>query len=113
MFACSEFGRGAIAPLVTLGASLATLLLWPLLGMKLNIKNAEKSIMFCMIAGAIAIFLSAFTSIKFAGPGVSGFLTSATIFSFVALQSKATLYRESLQNIPTSESTLRLQNRHA
>ncbi|MCB0317570.1 MAG: sodium:solute symporter family protein [Bdellovibrionales bacterium] len=54
-FALSESGRGAIVPLVTLGASIAALFIWPLIGM-FNIKSnnplpviAAIAVGFCVI----------------------------------------------------------------
>ncbi len=83
ILACSEFGRGAIAPLVTLGASFATLLLWPLLGIRLGWAADAESAIVAIVLGAIAILVSVFTAWGqqyLPGPGVSGFFSAGFVY---------------------------------
>lgn len=75
-FCLSETGRGAITPLVTLGASLATLMLWPLLGLKFD-WIGRKTAIFAMLAGLGVIVCQ--------GGAAVAFLTSATILFLVRL----------------------------
>jgi Na+/proline symporter len=82
-FAMSETGRGAIAPLVTLGASLATLFLWPLLGIFCFSKVRNVGIMATMLIGFFAILLDLITNFTDAlpiGPATLAFCCSAVIF---------------------------------
>ena len=83
--ALSPIGRGAITPLVTLGASLATLSLWPLLGLHPLINLGTKGVYHSIILGLGAIILFKFSSISdivpigFATAGFSsGLLTFST-----------------------------------
>ena len=84
--ALSDLGRGAIAPLVTVGASLATLLLWPLLGLYFGLHRSPRAMAVVVVAGATAVFASiggpssVFLPV---GPGVAGFVTSALAFAGV------------------------------
>ena len=55
LFALSPLGRGYLAPLVTLGATFATLLLWPLLGM-FSWKNATPAgVMTTLMVGTVTV----------------------------------------------------------
>ncbi len=68
LFALSDLGSGAIIPLVTLGASLATLLLWPLIGMFIWKGATREGVIAGMGCGLLAILLTRFTSLGTALP---------------------------------------------
>ncbi|MEZ4753754.1 MAG: sodium:solute symporter family protein [Bdellovibrionota bacterium] len=84
VFSLSDTGRGAIVPLVTLGASIATLFLWPLLGM-FTLKSVDsRPVLIALILGFTAIFFSKFFGIQGpfgTGSGTLGFLFGALGFS--------------------------------
>jgi SSS family solute:Na+ symporter len=84
LFGITTVGRGAITPWVTLGASLATLLLWPLLGMFVWPTSA-RSVCTAMSLGFAAICAARFTPLGQALPfgfATAGFLAGS--LSFVA-----------------------------
>ena len=90
-FALSEAGRGAIVPLVTLGASIATLFLWPLIGCFYWKRATEAGALSAMVLGFVAIVLLHFTTLKETlpfGAGTAGFIVGACAFVVVSLLSK-------------------------
>ena len=81
LFALSPTGRGAMAPLVTLGASFATLFLWPLLGMFYFKRLGKNEIMTTMLIGLTTICLVEFSKINFFfGSGTLGFISALAVF---------------------------------
>ena len=95
IFVLSDFGRGAIAPLTTVGASFATLFLWPFIGM-FYWKQANKySAFWSMFLGFAAIIVTQFTSLGESlpiGSATVGFLVG--LITFVSM----TVLAHSLSN---------------
>ncbi len=90
-FALSEVGRGAMTPLVTLGASFATLFLWPLLDMFYFKTLGKSEILLTMLAGVVAICTVKITSIGSSlgiGVGAAGFTVSLTVFLFCLIRER-------------------------
>ncbi|MCB0332637.1 MAG: sodium:solute symporter family protein, partial [Bdellovibrionales bacterium] len=88
LFALSPNGRGAMAPLVTLGASFATLFLWPLVGMFYMQAVSSRTVFVTMCSGAIAILATKFTVLSEwlpFGSGTAGFLCGLIVFLCGAL----------------------------
>ena len=86
-FALSETGRGAMAPLVTLGASIATLFLWPLVGMFYWKSATSTGVLAAMSSGFIAICLTKLTPLAQIlpfGPGTAGFTVGFLVFITVS-----------------------------
>ena len=82
IIALSNFGSGAMIPLVTLGASVATLLFWPLLGMTFFKKTDSFGVFLSYGMGILGIFLSVITTWLPFGPGTAGFIGGAIGFIF-------------------------------
>lgn len=82
-FALSEIGRGAITPLVTLGASFATLLIWPLINFRF-LKNTNPLVLILtLIIGFSSIIISNFTewlSFQSIGSATISFILSLVTF---------------------------------
>lgn len=83
LFAITAIGRGAIVPWVTLGASIATLLLWPFLGMFLGKRVSATGVLTAMGLGLLAICTTRFTDSGDALPfgyATAGFLVGGASF---------------------------------
>ena len=83
LFAVTAIGRGAITPWVTLGASIATLLLWPFLGIFVWKRASTQSVITAMCLGFLAICLTRFTALGNLLPfgfATAGFLVGAVCF---------------------------------
>ncbi len=86
LFALSPAGRGAIVPLVTLGASFATLLLWPLIYFRLGYSSRSVEVSIIMLFGFIAIVLNQFGFIGLnIGSGTAGFVFSLSTMILVEI----------------------------
>jgi SSS family solute:Na+ symporter len=86
LFAVTAIGRGAITPWVTLGASIATLLLWPFLGMFVWKRASTQSVISAMCLGFLAICLTRFTALGNLLPfgfATAGFLVGGVCFLIV------------------------------
>ncbi len=83
LFGLTAIGRDAITPWVTLGASIATLLLWPLLGTLVWRRAPAATVVAAMILGFIAICVTRFTAagswLPF-GFATTGFLVAGSVF---------------------------------
>lgn len=77
--ALSDFGSGAITPLVTLGASFATLFIWPLLGMTYLVNVPKGAVIVSYLVGLLAIFAATQDWIR-VGPGTAGFIYAGVAF---------------------------------
>lgn len=89
LFALTAIGRGAINPWVTLGASIATLLLWPFLGIFVWKRASAQSVIAAMCLGFAAICLTRFTALGDLLPfgfATAGFLVGALSFLGVGLR---------------------------
>lgn len=83
VFALSTIGTDALIPWATLGASLATLLLWPLLGMFLFKQQSPLPSLFAMYLGFFTIVTMRFFGLLDQVPigfGTSGFLIGGVTF---------------------------------
>lgn len=83
LFALTVIGRGAITPWVTLGASIATLLLWPFLGIFVWKRASAHSAIAAMCLGFLAICCTRFTALGSLlpfGSATAGFLVGALSF---------------------------------
>lgn len=93
-----KVGQVAISPLTTIGASLATLLLWPLLG-ALYLQNLNKWLAFLpMMLGLSLILLCEFTGLLnflVLGAGSLGFLGGLAGFALSAFLQRACVKRTS------------------
>ncbi len=81
--ALSEVGRGAMTPLVTLGASIATLFLWPLIGLHPRVELSAKACLACIASGLFAILVVKSGALSGALPfgfATAGFLSSLVVF---------------------------------
>ncbi|MCB0322522.1 MAG: hypothetical protein KDD69_03080 [Bdellovibrionales bacterium] len=76
LLAASETGRGALAPMVSFGASLAALLIWPVLGMTFLPGLTSRQILLAYTCGASAIASSIFGPAF--GPGILGMVGGMT-----------------------------------
>ena len=88
LFAVTAIGRGALTPWVTLGASIATLLLWPFLGMFVYKRASANSVIAAMCLGFLTLCLARFTALGDLLPfgfATAGFLVSAVAFLVVGL----------------------------
>lgn len=86
LFAVTAIGRGAITPWVTLGSSIATLLLWPFLGIFVWKRASTQSVITAMCLGFLAICLTRFTALGNLLPfgfATAGFLVGAVCFLVV------------------------------
>ena len=83
LFAITAIGRGAIVPWVTLSASIATLLLWPFLGMFVWKRASTPTVIAAMSLGFIAICVARFTALGSLLPfgfATAGFLVGGLSF---------------------------------
>lgn len=83
LFALTAIGRGAVTPWVTLGASIASLLLWPFLGIFVWKQVSAQGVIAAMCLGFIAICLTRFTALGDLLPigfATAGFLVGAVCF---------------------------------
>lgn len=83
LFAVTAVGQGAITPWVTLGASIATVLLWPMLGMFVWKRPSAPVVIIAMCFALAAIFAARFTPVGSALPfgfATAGFLAGALSF---------------------------------
>ncbi len=83
LFALTAIGRGAITPWVTLGASIATLFLWPFLGIFVWKRATAYSVIAAMCLGFLAICFARFTALGDLLPfgfATAGFLVGAVCF---------------------------------
>ncbi len=83
LFAVTAIGRGAITPWVTLGASIATLLLWPFLGIFVWKRASAQSVIAAMCLGFLTICSTRFTALGSLLPfgfATAGFLVGALSF---------------------------------
>ena len=83
LFAITTIGRGAIVPWVTLGASIATLLLWPFLGVFVWKRASAHSVIAAMSLGFVAICAARFTALGTMLPfgfATAGFLVGGLSF---------------------------------
>ena len=83
VLAVTSIGRGAITPWVTLGASFATLLLWPFLGIFVWRRVTATSVIASVCLGFIAIMLARFTPVGSFLPfgfATAGFLVGGFTF---------------------------------
>lgn len=88
LFALTAIGRGAITPWVTLGASIATLNLWPFLGVFVWRRASVYSVITAMCLGFLAICITRFTAVGEMLPfgfATAGFVVSATSFLIVEI----------------------------
>jgi SSS family solute:Na+ symporter len=86
LLALSELGRGAMTPLVTLGASIATLFLWPLLGLHPRVELSGRACMACISSGLLAILSVKGTGVSADLPfgfATAGFASSLLVFSSI------------------------------
>lgn len=87
VFAMTAIGRGAILPWVTLGASIATLNLWPFVGIFVFPGSSAISAIIAMTLGFLALFAARFTPLGEALP--FGFATASFLaggFGFAACE---------------------------
>lgn len=83
LFGLTAIGRSAITPWVTLGASIATLLLWPLLGMFVFRRASGATVVAAMSLGFLAICAARFTPVGDLLPvgfATTGFLVGGLSF---------------------------------
>lgn len=88
LFAMTTIGRGALTPWVTLGASIATLLLWPFLGIFVFKGASKNSVIAAMCLGFLTLCLMRFTALGNLLPigfATAGFLVAAVTFLIVGL----------------------------
>lgn len=88
LFAVTAIGRGALTPWVTLGASIATLLLWPFLGIFVYKRASTNSVIAAMCLGFLTLCLVRFTALGGLLPigfATAGFLVAAVTFLVVGL----------------------------
>lgn len=88
VFALTAIGRGAITPWVTLGASIASLCLWPFIGVFVWKRAAAGSVIAAMCLGFVAICITRFTSLGELLPvgfATAGFLVAAVTFLLAEL----------------------------
>ncbi len=101
LFALTPSGRGAMAPLVTLGASFATVFLWPLIGMFYVKSVSSRTVIAAMSCGTVAIIALKLTSLSERlpfGSGTAGFLCGFLVFSSGALLFDSLSKREQKSN---------------
>jgi solute:Na+ symporter, SSS family len=87
LFAFSKIGRGAIVSLVTLGASFATLNLWPLLGVFFWHRGTREGVIAAMVSGFAVICIARFTELGAKLPfgfATAGFLAGLICFVLVS-----------------------------
>jgi len=83
LFAMTGIGRGAMTPWVTLGASIATLLLWPFLGVFVWKRTSAQSAIAAMCLGFFALCCARFTELGSVLPfgfATTGFLVGGLTF---------------------------------
>lgn len=83
LFALTAVGRGALIPWVTLGASIATVLLWPFVGMFVWNRASAARVVVAMCLALVAIFAARFTQVGMLLPfgfATAGFLVGAVSF---------------------------------